>query len=667
MYGVPNRFHTIVASGAETRIRIYLFGPGVDPTDDNDVQTNGTLLKMLPADTDSNSRIDQSGIQWQEILNKSKNLQIGGTASRVVTFGLINTDGAYNGYNFQMCKMYLDAWDADNSTWIPCPMGVYVFETPEQTFSNTIKLRAFDMMQDLDAIADSWFNNLPWSSGISIQQLFVLLANQCGKVVTISSSTVNRTITFTQRPFVSDNYTYRDILGWLAEVTGSVARFDRDGSIVLSWYKAARIGNNTYTINANQSGSGVFKVVKGEYSVAAITGINVQCFEIDGTVPVGSAGSVYEICGNPFINDPDANNIVTIVNPILTKISGLGSYVPIQIDTLIDWSIEAGDIINIVYNGTTYALPIFQITQKWKGVSVRCTAFSSGNKTMPLAKSEEERRDYRAEKTMYGRVTFKDLETPGETVINGSNISGGTITLGGQNNVNGSLTIKDSNGNTTGTITKDGANFVDPAQGNATKIDAGTIYLVDENGVTRAMMYAGQDGAWIEMNESGGNSLTIDSSGNYTVTDGNDNELFSLLPGIFSGRIALKDATGTYYMDCSVNTSFSLNVPYILLNGQLTLNGNPLFALTAPGIDIPNGSDLNDFTDQGVWSCQTAAIASSLSNCPVTTAFKLIVSQLLSEERYYQILLANNSVDIRIRFVNKTTNTFGAWKQVNLS
>ena len=45
-----------------------------------------------------------------------------------------------------------------------------------------------------------------------------------------------------------------------------------------------------------------------------------------------------------------------------------------------------------------------------------------------------------------GAVTFNDLDTPGQSVINGSNISGGTLTLGGRDNISGVMVVNDYDG-----------------------------------------------------------------------------------------------------------------------------------------------------------------------------------------------------------------------------
>ena len=298
MYPVSNNFHAAVKNNAKTRVRVYLFGPSVDPTDDNDVQTIGTLLKMLPEDTDSNSRIEESGIVWSDLYNKDKNPQIGDTVSKTVSFSIINTDGAYSGYNFQRCKIYLDV--EYSGSWLACPMGVYIFQTPEKTHSSTINVQAFDLMQELNETADSWFNGLSWSTGITVSDLLNAIATHFGTTCVIGTEAVNTSMSFTSAPFTSLNYTFRDILAFLAEMTGTIARFDNDGKIEIAFYKAAQIDGSTYTLNVDAMACGVFNIVAGEYSVAQIDGLLIQNPTLASSVSIGGTNSVYSIRESRF-------------------------------------------------------------------------------------------------------------------------------------------------------------------------------------------------------------------------------------------------------------------------------------------------------------------------------------------------------------------------------
>ena len=163
MYPVSANFHNLIIQDApQTRVRIFFIGNGVDCTDDNDVQTNGTLLVGAVGDTDSNGRIGQGGITFNNFFNNEKNLLIGDSVSSQIKLTLLNYDGALNGFQFGRCKIYLDVYDSANSTWLTCPMGVYTIEQPTKTRKKLIEVSGFDQMQKLEQIADDWYDALTW-------------------------------------------------------------------------------------------------------------------------------------------------------------------------------------------------------------------------------------------------------------------------------------------------------------------------------------------------------------------------------------------------------------------------------------------------------------------------------------------------------------------------
>ena len=177
MVNVDATFHTLVASSnPKTRIRIYFISDSVDCTDDNDVQTNGTLLKLNAGDTDSNGRIWQDGVRFNEYFNPESNIQIGRAVSSQVEMTLINKDGALDNFSFGRCKIYLDVYDSTNSVWKACPMGVYIIDVPTKRKSQLITVSGFDQMQKLDGICDSWWNGLDFSGGLSLLQILSSMA-----------------------------------------------------------------------------------------------------------------------------------------------------------------------------------------------------------------------------------------------------------------------------------------------------------------------------------------------------------------------------------------------------------------------------------------------------------------------------------------------------------
>ena len=398
MYPVSANFHTLAIQDApKTRVRIYFIGDAIDCTDDNAVQTNGTLLVGKAGDTDSNGRIGQNGITFSEFFNPDKNIQVGAAVSSQIGMTLLNTDGALDNFQYGRCKVYLDVYDAANSSWLTCPMGVYIIDLPTRRKSQLIHAFGYDQMQKLDGICDSWWNSLNWTGGITLLQIVNSMASQIGVSVSTAaaSAIVNSSVTYPTAPFDCVETTYREVLELIAEATGTVARFDRDGALDLKWFGAAQIGGNTVEIDTDAIGNQCLSIDLAEYQVAAIDLLKVKIAEDDVGVTVGSGTNQYTILDNLFL-DGSVATITTRATPIYTRLNALGAYKPIQSKLIWDWSIEAGDIIDITRDSTTYNTPIFQQTMTWRGGYVVSEVVNSGDAVRPVS-SYDERTAYRVQ------------------------------------------------------------------------------------------------------------------------------------------------------------------------------------------------------------------------------------------------------------------------------
>lgn len=458
MYPVNSTFHTLsIQDAPKTRVRIYFIGEGVDCTDDVAVQTSGTLLVGAVGDTDSNGRIGQNGISFTEMFNPDKNIQIGTAVSYQIGMTLLNTDGALNGFSYGRCKVYLDVYDAANSAWRACPMGVFIIDIPTKRRVQLVSATGYDQMQLLDTICDTWWSGLNWSGGLTLLQILNSMAAQRGVFVSANtaSALVNSSVTYTEPPFSCVEVTYREVLEYIAEATGTIARFDRDGYLDLRFFSTAQISGSTVTINADTVGNTCLDIDIAEYQAAAIDLLKVKIAEDDIGVTVGSGTNQYTIVNNLFLYGSTATIITNRATPIYNRLNGLGAYTPLQAKLIYDWSLEAGDIINIVRDSTTYPVLIFQQTLSWRGGYVTADILADGDNVRPVM-DYDERVSYRMSSEiskkvgdneiiskinqtaesiqiqasrvdLAGYVTFTNLSTSGQTTIDGGNITTGTI------------------------------------------------------------------------------------------------------------------------------------------------------------------------------------------------------------------------------------------------
>ena len=535
MYNVSANFHTLAIQDApKTRVRIYFIGSGVDCTDDNDVTTNGTLLCWGVGDTDSNRRIGQAGIKFTEYYNPEYNVTIGSSVSSQVEMTLLNTDGGLDNFTYGRCKIYLDVYDDVNTTWLACPMGVYIIEQPTRKKSQLIHAFGYDQMQKLDEICDSWWANLNFGGFLTLYQILNSMASQLG--VSVSSATspsmLNHPVTYFEPPFDCVEMTYRDVIEYIAEATGTVARFDRNGALDLKWFKAAQISGNTVEIDTDTVGNQCLAIDLAEYQVAAIDLLKVKTAENNGEVLIGAGTNQYTILNNLFLN-PVAVNLSSCATEIYNRLSVFSAYVPIQTRLIWDWSIEAGDIVKITRDNTTYTVPIFQQTMTWRGGYVVSEMGNTGDQKRPVS-SYDERSSYR---TQYGisanEIIDKISQSTGAITLETSslNLSNGVLDVFPRRCY---ATLSSAGWYRVMDVAASNANASKFSVATIVDINIGTEYYANSNGTHKISLHGVFNNASFLGEESKSNNMlvskiryTYDSSGNghidiyYTGTSGN--------------------------------------------------------------------------------------------------------------------------------------------------
>ena len=290
--------------------------------------------------------------------------------------------------------------DSTTETWEYCPLGIFNFETPAKRQVPVIGVTAYDRMTMFDKDADDFLSRT-WEFPITLQYFYEQLCEYVGvpystestafeavyypetktlglsglthgyasNVLTLSGinhSYANRRLTlngieqsftnadmsFTAIPSFGTNTTCRDVLSYIAEASGSVARFDRDGVLSLRWYGTLPVTiltENDIALNAYD---------KAEYATPIVDQITSKL--ANGEVYTeGSGQNVYTILANSLLASDSTRYAV-----ILDKLQSIGVYVPI-IGSVInaDPSIESGDRV-ILLGGN---IPLMSQIITWKG------------------------------------------------------------------------------------------------------------------------------------------------------------------------------------------------------------------------------------------------------------------------------------------------------------
>lgn len=263
------------------------------------------------------------------------------------------------------------------------PLGTFYFSTPEQRRVANISCEALDGMQLFNVDVDDWWASLTWP--LTRGQLLASLCTYVG--VTLKTTTFpGSTESIASAPMAGNGLVGKDVLGWIAETACAYARMSRDDRLELVWFAAQDV-----KLTQNQH----FGDSPAEYETPAVEALHVQVANTDLGVmlPESGSGNEYQVLDNPLYYGSTEAEIRSKAQDLYEKLTAFPAYTPNSVDAVCDWSIEPGDIIQVVGgDGTTRTLPIFRMTLKWAGgwarATYECTG-GTGRKPAPQSKRRE--------------------------------------------------------------------------------------------------------------------------------------------------------------------------------------------------------------------------------------------------------------------------------------
>lgn len=252
----------------------------------------------------------------------------------------------------------------------------------------------------------------------------------------------------------------------------------------------------------------------------------------------------------------------------------------------------------------------------------------------------------------------------------------------------------DTNTNTTYTLTKDGSTIaLTGSDGSKTTVtDANTTYSIASTSANGLMSSA--DKAKLDGIASGANAYSLPTASATTLGGIKVGNGLSINNGVLSTNISLAGlgitATSAELNYCDGVTS---NIQ-TQLNGKLSTSGTaaaanklatartislsgdasgsvsfngssdvsiPATILHHDATSITSDSNLNSFTDPGWYYCPASATVATLTNCPTTNAFAMMVSQHAGTN---QILVEYQTSNPRMWMRNNYLNTWGSWYEI---
>lgn len=276
--------------------------------------------------------IMQGGIIIDDAVSQPNSFEIGSAITSELTLILNNLNGIFDDYNFDGALIFIQVGlTLSDSTieWIP--KGYFtVLEAICST--STVTITALDNMSKFDKPYKVSTLEYPAT-------LKKILKDTCSccNVLFSEKDFLNSGYMVSSRP-VDDKTTFREIVAWIAQLSGSFAKINHNGELFLSWYDFE---------NFKEEKKFADLVHNKSYDIATenieITGI--QIVPIDEEKPTylsGTDGYVISIEENPLAQD----DIELLTSKIAQKLVGF-SFRPFTAESLSNPAVEAGDVAMI--------------------------------------------------------------------------------------------------------------------------------------------------------------------------------------------------------------------------------------------------------------------------------------------------------------------------------
>lgn len=295
-----------------------------------------------------------------QCVNSREELTLGSVCAAMMEITILDPDGELAlaaGQQITVTKMGEDG--------IFCPVGVFIAEKPVRISTNCVKITAYDRVSLLDKDLTKWLESLegwPYSAA----ELGQMACEACG--VTLISDGIPEV---SVQAFSGQGITGRQILQWIAEITGCFCRANTEGALEFGWYAPKEIlltpdGEQFYYLGG---------LTLSEYQVAQIEKVQIRLTEQDvGAVyPVDlQEGNTYVISGNYLLTGLSTEELQNLARAVFERLQGV-SYTPCKL-TVPSGLCNAGDIISVQdRQGKTHCVYVMSRTQTGQLDTLECT------------------------------------------------------------------------------------------------------------------------------------------------------------------------------------------------------------------------------------------------------------------------------------------------------
>lgn len=230
---------------------IKSFNEGNQQTALIEVTAGGKTFTITEAD------IIQGGLKIDRYCVTNSKIEVGSAVASELSLKLRNYDGKFNDVSFEgavlnvkigiklasvldgatlgkgvLGRMILGSASSDQDVaYVPC--GLFIVDTPPRKLS-TINISALDYMVLFDREANASALSFP----IHVDSLIQKICSICNVTLATDVSVLpNHYFSIGGLPDTNQKLTYRQLLQWCAQLTGTCAFMDGSGRLVLKWYE----------------------------------------------------------------------------------------------------------------------------------------------------------------------------------------------------------------------------------------------------------------------------------------------------------------------------------------------------------------------------------------------------------------------------------------------
>lgn len=253
----------------------------------------------------SNKDLSLGGLTYTDSTQSGSDFTIGGVVASTISFSIFNKP-EYETIDFTgaIIRPRIGLKLPDN-TFEYIPLGVFIVDEDKRERD----LISFKAMDNMIRLGNS-YSESTLSYPTSLLQIYEDICSHNG----ITPATVdfpNKTYTVTKKP--DGEYTFRDILSYVAELSGTFSKFNRNGQLELSWYKDS-------TLNFTPHNRYSFKASDETVKITGIMYVETGEGDLPDTVYItGTDEYAINLTDNPLLQ----GGYQTVLPNILANVSGI--------------------------------------------------------------------------------------------------------------------------------------------------------------------------------------------------------------------------------------------------------------------------------------------------------------------------------------------------------